>query len=107
MTEYFWKIKNDDKTSLVEWDSVSKSLIAPALVSPKANNLVRAGEIVWLTPVGPKFMASLDDSLPAYATIVYAIEAAGLKIVDFSLCPIDPEQGLELGEGGGSGEIKD
>ena len=95
MIEYFWIIKQGDKTERVEWDSVSKSLFAPPSVSMMASDLVARKQIVWLSAVGPKFVATLDDALPAWGTIVYAIEVSGFRIVDCSTPPVDPEPDLE------------
>jgi len=95
MIEYFWVIKMGDKTKLVEWDSVSESLIAPPSVSMMADDLIANGEMVSLSPVGPKLKASLDDDLSAYGTIQYAIEISGFEVVDCSPSPIDPESDLE------------
>lgn len=95
MIEYFWVIKKDNKTERVEWDSISESLIAPPSVFMMADDLVADGEIVWLSPVGPKFKATLDDALPAYGTIQLAIELSGFKVVDCSPSPVDPEPDLE------------
>lgn len=98
MIEYFWVIKKGDKTERVEWDSISETLFAPPSVSMMADDLVADGEIVWLSAVGPKFVASLDDALPAYGTIEYAIEMCGFKVVDCSPSPVDPESDLEDGQ---------
>jgi len=95
MIEYFWVIKMGDKTKRVEWDSVSESLIAPPSVSMMADDLIANGEMVSLSPVGPKLKASLDDDLSAYGTIQYAIEISGFEVVDCSPSPIDPESDLE------------
>lgn len=95
MVEYFWVIKKGDKTERVEWDSISESLFAPPSVSMMANNLIADGEIVSLSPVGPKLMASLDDALSAYGTIQYAIELSGYEVHHSSPSPVDPESDLE------------
>lgn len=95
MIEYFWVIKKGDKTERVEWDSVSESLIAPPSVSMMADDLIANGEMVSLSPVGPKLKAGLDDALTAYGTIQYAIELSGYEIYISSLSPVDPESDLE------------
>lgn len=95
MTEYFWVIKMGDKTEQVEWDSISESLFAPPSVLMVASDLVADGEIVSLSPVGPKLKASLDDDLSAYGTIQYAIELSGFEVVECSISPVDPESDLE------------
>jgi len=95
MIEYFWVIKKGDKTERVEWDSISESLIAPPSVLMMADDLIANGEMVSLSPVGPKLKASLDDDLSAYGTIQYAIEISGFEVVDCSPSPIDPESDLE------------
>jgi hypothetical protein len=95
MIEYFWVIKKGDKTERVEWDSISESLIAPPSVSMMADDLVADGEIVSLSPVGPKLVAGLDDELSAYGTILYAIELSGFQVIDSSPSPVDPESDLE------------
>jgi len=98
MIEYFWVIKMGDKTERVEWDSISESLFAPPSVLIMASDLVADGETVSLSAVGPKFKASLDDALPAYGTIEYAIELSGYEIIDRSPSPVDPESDLEDGQ---------
>ena len=98
MIEYFWVIKKGDKTERVEWDSVSETLFAPPSVSMMADDLVADGEIVWLSAVGPKLKAGLDDDLSAYGTIEYAIELSGYEVVDCSPSPVDPEPDLEDGQ---------
>ncbi len=95
MIEYFWVIKKGDKTQRVEWDSISESLTAPPSVIMMASDLEADGEIVSLSAVGPKFKASLDDALPAYGTIQYAIELCGFEVVECSPSPVDPESDLE------------
>lgn len=95
MIEYFWVIKMGDKTERVEWDSVSESLIAPPSVLMMADDLIADGEMVSLSPVGPKLMAGLDDDLSAYGTIQYAIELSGYEVHHSSPSPVDPESDLE------------
>jgi len=98
MIEYFWVIEKGGETERVEWDSVSEFLIAPPSVSMMVSDLISKGKIVSLSPVGPKFEATLNDALPAYGTIYDAIELCGYKIVDSSLSPVEPESDLEDGQ---------
>lgn len=95
MIEYFWVIEKGDKTERVEWDSVSEFLIAPPSVSMMADDLIADGEMVSLSPVGPKLKAGLDDALTAYGTIQYAIELSDYKVHHCSPSPVDPESDLE------------
>lgn len=102
MIEHYWEIMVDGKEETVEWDSVSGLLIAPVTVSLIAEQLVEDEETVYVTPVGPRVTADLDEPTAAWATISYAIELSGYELVDGSDAPIEPEP--ELLEGNPANE---
>lgn len=95
MIEYWWKVLVDGDEEMVEWDSESKSLIAPTIVSLIARDSVEDEKIVYLTPVGPRVVADLDKPLAAWATISDAIVQSGYELVDGSRAPIEPEMELD------------
>jgi hypothetical protein len=97
MIEYKWFVLVDGVEEEVVWDSVSQMLLAPPLISLTAEKLVESGEIVLVTPVGPRVQADLEEHLSAWATISYAIELCGYVLVDGSVAPITPESELVAG----------
>lgn len=95
MIEYFWVVVIGEKNHRIVWDSISKNLFAPITVSLTVQRLIEEKAIVWMTAVGPKFVASLEEHLSAYATIQEAIEINRLEIYISSPTPIEPESELE------------
>lgn len=95
MIEYFWVVRSGNGRSRVVWDSISQSLFAPIPLSLTVQKMVREKQVVWMTAVGPKFIASLEEHLSAYATIQEAIEINVLEVIDCSPSPIEPEPDLE------------
>jgi len=95
MIEYRWDIVVDSEDVVVEWDSVSGLLVAPTVVSLIAHRLVDDEETVYVTPVGPRMTADLDDHLAAWATISEAIYLSGYELVGGTPAPIEPEMSLE------------
>lgn len=95
MIEYRWDIVVNGEDEVVEWDSVTKSLTAPTVVWLIAYRLVDDEETVYVTPVGPRMKADLDDHLAAWATISEAIYLSGYELVGGTPAPIEPEMELE------------
>jgi len=93
--EHTWVVEHWGQESEVVWDDVSLMLFGPALITVRAHELVKAGEVVYVTPVGPRVVASLDDELAAWATISQAIEDSGYELVGGSEPPMQPEMELE------------
>jgi len=95
MIVYRWDIIVNGRTEVVEWDSVTKSLTAPTVVSLIASRLVDDEETVYATPVGPRMKADLEDHLAAWATISEAIYLSGYELVGGTPAPIEPEMNME------------
>lgn len=95
MIEHRWDIVVDSEDVTVEWDSVTKSLTAPIVVSLIVDRMVDDEEVVYVTPVGPRLVADLDDPLAAWATISEGIFRSGYELVGGSPAPIEPEMELE------------
>ena len=95
MIEHTWVVENEGQESEVVWDDVSLTLFGPAPITVRAHELVKAGEVVYVTPVGPRVVASLDEQLAAWATISQAIEDSGYELVGGSEAPMEPEMELE------------
>ena len=94
MTEYSWTLIVGGRQERVYWDSVSLLLEAPPSLSFIVNDLIEAKKVVYVTPVGPRVVASLDNELAAWATIAEAIDDSGYEVVNGSPCPIEPEAEL-------------
>jgi len=94
VTEYSWSLMVVGQVESVYWDSESLLLLAPPTVSFILNDMIENKRVVYVTPVGPRVLASLDDELAAWATIAEAIELSGYEVIIGSPCPIAPEAEL-------------
>lgn len=94
MIEHKWIVVVDGDEEECVWDSVSKLLLAPTVVSLRAHQLVDDEVVVYMTPVGPRMVADLDDPMAAWATVSYAIELSGYELVGGSPAPMEPEMEL-------------
>lgn len=95
MIEHTWVVEHGGQESEVVWDDVSLMLLGPAPITVRAHELVEAKEVVYVTPVGPRVVASLDDELAAWATISQAIEDSGYELIGGTEAPMQPEMELE------------
>jgi len=94
MIEHWWKVRKDGREEMIEWDSETKSLIAPTVVSLAAYDSVDSDAVVYVTPVGPRVLADLDESVAAWATVSDAIQRSGYELLDGSPAPMEPEPEL-------------
>ena len=92
--QYSWTLIVGGRQEKVYWDSVSLFLEAPPSLSFVVSGLIEEEQVLYLTPVGPRVVASLDDELAAWATIAEAIDLCGYEVVNGSPCPIAPEMNL-------------
>ena len=97
MIEHKWIVLVNGVEEECVWDSVSQILLAPTVVSFRAQKLVDDEVVVEMTPVGPRMVADLDEPMAAWATVSYAIYLSGYELVGGSPAPMEPETELVAG----------